>query len=65
MRKEIPVIYYKEDERAYYYNLPDPAEKNGRKEVVILKKKETEKIEETEYSEEKILNMKFYVPDIK
>lgn len=59
VKKEIPVIYYTEDEEAYYYSFPDVSEKNGRKEITVLKKMIQEN---EEYGEENILNMRFYVP---
>ena len=60
MKKEIPVIYYTEDEEAYYYSFPDVSEKNGRKEISVLKKSIQEN---NEFDEENILDMRFYVPE--
>lgn len=37
MKEEIPVIYFKEDADAYYYDVPDKLT-GERKEIVILKK---------------------------
>lgn len=60
LKKEIPVIYYTEDEEAYYYSFPDASEKNRQREISVLKKRLQEN---DEHDEENILDMRFYVPE--